>query len=179
MNLFLPGMIVYLLAYSRQVSNIYMYILICHKCLALITLSKKCTKFIEGNWVAPVWLRLVLLFDLLFFISKCIELHCTSQAFMPCSCPALRPKKKKKKKIAGKQQQRHQVGSLRSLTHKVLKQYPTMYRSQQAKHSNNLYYSGEKEAPFYRGNWCQVGSSVTRATSRGQAHRLLLIKPCN
>ena len=59
---------------------------------------------------------------------------------------------------------------------------PAVCSRWQAGHRQPSSLLGEKKATIYRGNWCQVNSSITRETSvwvRGQACRQLLIKPYN
>ena len=75
------------------------------------------------------------------------------------------------------QQQRHQWFNGWGILHvwnKVLEWHPTVCSRWWAGHGSSLRFRGEKEVTGQRGNWHQVGSLVTRETSRGALSSLLL-----
>lgn len=87
---------------------------------------------------------------------------CPPQSCKSCSCPAMRLKKDPR------DSNRDINGSTdRGLLHvqiNVLEQHPTMSGRQQ-KDTAAVFTLGGKEAPIYRGDGCQVGSSVIKETS--------------
>ena len=116
------------------------------------------------HWSFPEW-RFPLRHWMESWTAQVRVLGCTPQAYKACACPSLRPKKEpgvSDRDINGLTDGGAYMSEARSWV-----DTPLCAVERLASHGGRLRSPGEGEGTSYRRNWCQVGSSVTRETSRG------------